>query len=128
MSISINRNGAIFASNPNKVAYAYFNNGSTFNYPITLEFDYLEVSNRANVGIDLFTDEIHRWNFGEFRLNTSTHVKLVYDGEHITPYMDDFVVSTGIIEQSALTNFKLGFYVRNDSSFKIKNLIVYTSP
>lgn len=124
MSISINRNGAIFASNPNKVAYAYFNNGLAFNYPITLEFDYLEVSNKSNVGIDLFTDGTHRWNFGEFKLNTDAHVKLVYDGEHITPYIDGAVVSTGIIEQSALINFKLGFYIRNDSSFKIKNLLV----
>ncbi|WP_296789891.1 hypothetical protein [uncultured Methanobrevibacter sp.] len=75
----------------------------------------------------MHTDGIHRWTFGEFKLNTDTHVKLIYDGEHITPYMDGSIISTGIQEQSALTNFKLGFYVRNDGYLKLKNLIVYSN-
>lgn len=118
-------------STGNIPAYMYFKNGATFNYPIVMEFDFVDATMSNPIGIDLYKSGQHRWNFGtnELKLNDGHHVKIIYDGETIKSYVDDSITPIGSVNQSALSDFKLGFYIRNNNnSFTFKNLIIYSTP
>lgn len=125
MEKTVDINGTTFKNTNSSIDYAYMKNEATFNYPIAIEFDIVGLGASNRLGIALNTS---RWVFGGGELNLSVEdsVKLVYDGSTIKSYINGSSTVHSSVDQSALTNFKLSFYIRDlDNYLKIKNLKVY---
>jgi len=86
----------------------------------TIEFD---VVSRNTLGIQFYQDNDHRFNqrISNFGGTDGCHVKIVYDGTTITPYVDGVEKTSYIVTITFEDGYLIGF--QNQGSFQ--NVIIY---
>ena len=102
-------------------------NGETFNSPVIIEMQLLDYSTTTMMGFDFESSSDNMFSFADLNIPKNCYLKLIYDGTTVKAYINGSTTPVGEYSLSALSNFKIEFYIRNTNSYiKFKDFKIYT--
>ena len=106
--------------------YYIAKNGETFNSPVIIEMQLLDYSTTSQMGFNFETSSDNLCSFGDLNIPKNCHLKLIYEGTTVKAYIDGSTTPVGEYSLFALSDFKIGFYIRNTNTYiKFKELKIY---
>ena len=114
------------ANNPN-VPSGSGSSSFEFNYPLAIEFDFLDSNNTTKCGIDLEEASDHLFSMYQLGITNGSHVRIEYDGSSLKTYLGSSSSPVSTKTLSALTDFRISFYVMSTNDYlKYKDFKVYS--
>lgn len=107
--------------------YYIAKNDETFNSPVIIEMQLLDYSTTTRMGFNFETSSDNMFSFADLNIPKNCYLKLTYDGTTVKAYINGSTTPIGEYSLSALSNFKIEFYIRNTNSYiKFKDFKIYT--